>query len=182
MRERQKYIAFLRGINVGGKHKVPMLDLRKKLEDLGFTKISTLLNSGNIIFEGDIETTSKLEKNLEKDLEHIFGFVIPCLIRTENEMQQVFNSNVFENIVATKNTRFYVSFIKENTVEKPLLPLYSEDKSYSILALQNRTIFSVLDVTKTATPKAMAILENYFGKNITTRNWNTIEKISDKLI
>ena len=46
-----KYVALLRGINVGGHHKVPMAELRKELENLGFTNIVTILNSGNVIFE-----------------------------------------------------------------------------------------------------------------------------------
>ena len=46
----QQYVALLRGINVGGHHKVPMADLKKLLANLGFTNITTLLNSGNVIY------------------------------------------------------------------------------------------------------------------------------------
>lgn len=45
-----RYVAFLRGINVSGHHKVPMADLRKEMEKLNFEKVITILNSGNIIF------------------------------------------------------------------------------------------------------------------------------------
>jgi len=60
LKRKEKYVAFLRGINVGGHHKVPMADLRKELEKLGFENVMTLLNSGNIIFE----VISDYEENL----------------------------------------------------------------------------------------------------------------------
>ncbi len=76
-----KYIAFLRGINVSGHHKVPMLQLRKEMEFLNFTKVSTLLNSGNIIFESNISNEEYLEKLISNHLEKTFGFPIPTIIR-----------------------------------------------------------------------------------------------------
>ena len=50
----ERYVAFLRGINVGGHHKIPMADLRRALEELGFRKVVTLLNSGNVIFDSSL--------------------------------------------------------------------------------------------------------------------------------
>ena len=78
---KEKYVAFLRGINVGGHHKVPMADLRKELEKLGFENVETLLNSGNIIFEAISNNEGNLEKKISAHLEKSFGFPIPTVIR-----------------------------------------------------------------------------------------------------
>ena len=57
----KRYIAFLRGVNINGKNKVPMTELKKGFEEIGFTEVRTYLNSGNVIFssdEGDMEVPS----------------------------------------------------------------------------------------------------------------------------
>jgi len=78
---KEKYVAFLRGINVGGHHKVPMADLRKELEKLGFENVETLLNSANIIFEAISDYEENLEKKISAHLEKSFGFPIPTIVR-----------------------------------------------------------------------------------------------------
>jgi uncharacterized protein (DUF1697 family) len=70
-----KYIALLRGINVGGNHKVEMKNLKALFESLGFSDVSTYINSGNVIFESNEERSVVLEKIItcfEKEL--IFKF------------------------------------------------------------------------------------------------------------
>ena len=93
-----RYVAFLRGINVGGHHKVPMADLRKHLQALGFENIITILNSGNIIFSSDSDNTDELEHATSEFLKQTFGFPIPTMIRKADDIQQLFNSSPFEQI------------------------------------------------------------------------------------
>lgn len=181
MANQATYIALLRGINVGGHHKVLMAELKELLKKQGYSEIVTLLNSGNIIFKAKSEDIPKLEAKLAKLLEKHFGFPIPTLLRTAEEFQKIITSKAFDNIKVTKDIRLYVSFIKQKPKENLKLPWVSEDKSYQIIDLQDKTIFSFLDVSKTPTPKAMGILESYYGKNITTRNWNTINKIAKRI-
>ena len=64
----ERYVAFLRGINVGGHHKVPMAELRLIMEELGFEKVITLLNSGNIIFDATTKYPEDLEKKSQRNL------------------------------------------------------------------------------------------------------------------
>src|SRR5690606_41117727 len=66
------YVAFLRGINVGGHHKVPMVDLKQTFKKMGLNPIKTVLNSGNILFEADNESTESLEQSIEVQLEKTF--------------------------------------------------------------------------------------------------------------
>ncbi|MDO9157115.1 MAG: hypothetical protein Q7U17_09590, partial [Sediminibacterium sp.] len=62
---------------------------------------------------------------------------------------------------------------------KLTLPYISKDNSFKIIGTKNHIIISVLDITTSNTPKGMEDLEKLFGKNITTRNWNTIQKINN---
>lgn len=180
--KKEKYIAFLRGINVGGHHKVPMADLRKAMGKLSFENVVTLLNSGNIIFEASAKDLKILEKNIAEELEKTFGFSIPTIIRKAEMMEQLLANNPFEKITITKEIRLYVSFLQTVTEAHLTLPWKSEDGSFEILdTINNDTILSVLDLSKSKTPKAMKILEQHYGKDITTRNWNTILRIGKKL-
>ena len=178
---KEKYVAFLRGINVGGHHKVPMTDLRKELEKLGFENVMTLLNSGNIIFEAISDIEENLEKKISAQLEKSFGFPIPTVIRKSEIIYELLNINPFKNVQLTKNIRLYISFLQENVQTKLKLPWTSSDKSYKIIGKIGKNILSVLDLSVSKTPKAMGDLERYFGKNITTRNWNTIKRIEKNI-
>jgi uncharacterized protein (DUF1697 family) len=178
---KETYIALLRGINVGGHHKVPMADLRTTLEKLGFENIVTLLNSGNVIFDGLPKDTESLEKLISGTLEKTFGFPVPTRVRTSNTMYQLFQDAPFKAIKMHKDIRLYISFLKKNTQSDLELPWKSPDNSYQIIEKRDTTILSVLDLSMAKTPKAMVALEKFFGTDITTRNWNTIERIGKKL-
>ena len=58
----EQYVAFLRGINVGGHHKIPMAELRNVMEEMGFSEVVTLLNSGNVIFDSPPNQYRKARK------------------------------------------------------------------------------------------------------------------------
>lgn len=83
-----KYIALLRGINVGGNRKVEMKKLKKLFESLGYTNVVTYLNSGNVIFGSDTKQDT-LQKKIPKKLKKEFGFEIPTLIKSEKEVKNI---------------------------------------------------------------------------------------------
>ncbi len=86
-----KYRALLRGINVGGNHKVEMKKLKTLFEALGCINVSTYINSGNVIFESK-ENQKNILKKVEDELKQEFGFEIPILIKTEREMKKIADS------------------------------------------------------------------------------------------
>ena len=180
-KETERYVAFLRGINVGGHHKIPMADLRKELEELDLKNVVTILNSGNVIFNSFIDNTESLEKMISEKLEKTFGFPVPAIVRNTKTIYELFNEAPFRDIEMTKEIRLYVSFLKNNLQLDLELPWASADNSFKIIGRRNKTILSVLDLSVSKTPKAMVALEKYFGADITTRNWKTIERIIKKL-
>jgi len=181
MANEQSYVAFLRGINVGGHHKVPMAALRTEMERMGFEKIITLLNSGNVIFTGTPKEENRLESDIALHLKKVFGFAIPVRVRNAGEILALTAANPFEGIEVTRDLRLYISFLKEVPENKLTLPWVSEDKSFRIVDIRGKEVCSVLDVSVTKTPKGMEMLEQFFGGDITTRNWKTINRIAGKL-
>lgn len=175
-----KSVAFLRGINIGPHHKVPMAELRAQLKALGCTGVETLLNSGNVIFEVDADNLYDFELRMEELLSAHFQFSVPVVLRTKSDIDALVTSAPFANIELNDSTRLYVSFLKDEPGAELSLPYQSADGSYRILSVHKRIICSVLDLSVSGTPAAMGELERLFGKGITTRNWNTIVKIASR--
>jgi uncharacterized protein (DUF1697 family) len=90
------YIGFLRGVNVGGRTMLPMSELRKLCEKLGFERVRTYIQSGNLILES-LLSEGALTKQLETALQQKMGKRIPVAIRTIDELDDVLTKNPFQN-------------------------------------------------------------------------------------
>jgi uncharacterized protein (DUF1697 family) len=175
----KKYIAFLRGINVGGNRKVSMGDLQKCFYDIGFTNVKTFLNSGNVFFTTDETESSSLKRRIQEKLSKTFSWDIQTIVCSQKDIRDMVEENPFRSIIVTSQTRLYVTFILEKPISKLTIPYESLEKNYTILEVFHEAVFSVLTLSeKFNTTNAMAILEKEFGKNIATRNWNTIVKLA----
>lgn len=173
-----KYVAFLRGINVGGHKKIKMDDLRAAFASWGFTNIKTLLASGNVLFDSKKANSHALKQILEKNIAATFGFEVPVILRTLEEIQDLADADPFKGIKVTPQTRLYATFLSEKPTSKLKIPYTSPEKDFTIVQVTNGEVLSVLTLTPNrGTIEAMAILEKEFGKNITTRNWNTVIKV-----
>lgn len=170
---------FLRGINVGAKTKVPMRDLKKALEDLGFTDVKTLLNSGNVVFSSTKKGLEVLTQQIEQKLENVFKFKIRVMVRTSDEIHSLVVSEPFKNIPVTPETRLYITFRADEAKSNLKIPYESPEKDFRILAVSKEEICSVLILSpKSGTVDLMSFIEKEFGKNVTTRNWNTVVKLA----
>lgn len=88
-----KYIAFLRGINISGKNKISMPELKKLLEENNYQNVSTYLNSGNIIFECNINNKQTIMNNIHTLIKTKFILDIPVYITTDKELEDILNNS-----------------------------------------------------------------------------------------
>jgi uncharacterized protein (DUF1697 family) len=91
----QKYIALLRGINVSGHKKIPMVELRDLFSKSGFQNVQTYIQSGNVIFQSKEIDIKFLENDLQKAIMTHFGFEVPVLIKTPIQLQAIFDACPF---------------------------------------------------------------------------------------
>lgn len=86
-----RFVGLLRGINVGGHKKVPMGELREVIAGAGWTDVRTYLQSGNVAFTvpGEEHTDAEVRQSLERMIAERFGFDVPCLVRTGEELMAV---------------------------------------------------------------------------------------------
>jgi uncharacterized protein (DUF1697 family) len=168
---------FLRGINVSGHHKVPMKELKECLSRWGFKQIRTILNTGNILIECDHQDLVNLTCQLESDLKKQFGFEIPVFVMPTDELRELVKDNPFKLQPQGERMRYYLTLLKESPKDW-LNPWQSDEGMFQVISIQERKILSVLDLGVVQTTKGMDLLESRYGKNLTTRNWNTIVKMA----
>ena len=168
------YISILRGINVSGQKKIIMTDLVKLYEDLGFTDVKTYIQSGNVVFNSTKKVSnSLLVKQIETKINEIYGFQVPVIIRTVDEVSKIIATNPFKN-ETTEN--LYITFLSNlpnsNHLEKLTELNYLPDEFIII----EKEIY--LNVSSYGTTKlSNSFFENKLKVTATTRNWNTVNKL-----
>ena len=174
------YVAFLRGINVGGNALIKMTELKKAFEALGFSKVTPVLASGNVIFESDNDLD--LKQRIEAMLAKRFKIQATAIIRSAPDISALLKSNPFQNPKLSAPTKVQVTFLTEEKNQKAKYPIRIPAQDFEIMQVSSRELVSAVNLAGIArTPELMSFLEKNFGKNITTRTWNTIEKIAKLL-
>jgi len=165
-----KYVAFLRAINVGGKHVVKMTDLKRLFETMGFTNVETFIASGNVIFDAKKASESKIEAALRSAL----GYEVRTFLRTPTELARI-------AALKDEDGTLYVGFMvdeanaeakqKVKALCTPLDTLHADGKEVYWLCRAER--FSDTKISGAAVEKAL-------GQATTLRNITTIRKIAAK--
>lgn len=171
-----KYVAFLRGINVGGKNKIKMETLREVCSALGYENVKTYINSGNIIFETAKTSDKILAAKIEAEIEKEFGLKIKTIVRSIDEIKELVENNPFAGEFENDKDVHVFFLDEEMPAEKSelLLSNNTENEKYFV---RNREIFCHLRV---------GVLDSLMGKDYiakklkissTARNWRTVNKI-----
>jgi uncharacterized protein (DUF1697 family) len=169
----RRHVAFLRGINVGGRQIVKMDALRGVFETLGFLDVRTILASGNVLFEADRASEGSLARKIEAALSTAFGLDLKVLIRTREELQRLADARPFAGVRMTPDVRTFVTFLRDAPREPGPLP---SGEGFRVVAVMDRAVLTVVDLSSMTTD-LMRLLEKTFGREITTRSWTTVERI-----
>ncbi len=175
-----RYIAILRGINVGVGRKVPMTDLKKLCESLGLKNVQTYIQSGNLIFElPSPERISELEARLQKAFSETFGFEIPVLIRTSEEWAASTAKNPFLKEENVEIERLHLTCLKElpspELLEKIKAFQYLPDR-YEIIG---RDVFIFCAAGYGTSKLVNSFFEWKLKTSATTRNWKTVIQLNE---
>jgi uncharacterized protein (DUF1697 family) len=176
-----RYAAFLRGINVGGHKPIKMEALRAAFEGMGFQKVSTVLASGNVLFESRTDKAEPASGWIEQKLKTALGHEIGVLVRPVAELKRLAATNFFKDIKLMPETRLYITLLSEKPTQEQKAGLQSAKKDFEFLCVTDREVCSAITVTpQRHTTELMAQLEKQLGRKVTTRNWNTILRLLDQ--
>lgn len=173
-----KYIALLRGINVGGNNKVEMKRLKALFEFLGCTSVSTYISSGNVFFES-IDTREDLQKKAETGLKNEFGFNIPLLIKTKQEIQKIADA-IPETWRNDSEQKTDVAYLFNEIDSKEILNILPVKKEFiNTKYVKGAIIWNVnrKDLNKSRLAK---IVSHKLYKSMTVRNVNTARYLAEK--
>ena len=168
------YIALLRGINVGGKKRIKMADLVEALEPLSLKNIRTYLQSGNVIFEHDSIDSDEIAKNIQEKINEAFGISVNVIIRTEEELEDIINSNPFIKNQDIQIDKLHVTFLKELPDSIAMDLNKSENEEFEV---NGREIYLYLPNGYGRTKLTNNIFEKKLKTTATTRNWKTTNKL-----
>ena len=172
---RNKQVALLRGINVGRAKRVAMADLRALVEGLGYEDVSTLLNSGNVVFTAPRAARGDAASRIEEAIATKLGVSSRVTVLTAAEIAAIVEENPLLEI-ADDPSRLLVAVLN-NAKDRTLLePLLKQDWAPDVLALGGRVAYLWC-----AEGILASRLSEAFGRALrdaaTTRNWATISKL-----
>lgn len=173
----ERYIAFLRGINVSGQKIIKMETLRKVLDENGYSDVKTYIQSGNVLFSSQIQDTNLLILKIENLIEKSFGFHVEAVLRRYTEIESLVNSTFFNQIRADGDKKFYITFLRNEYLQPISLPMYSKNRDVEIIHQDKMNLFSISMIYKGNYGFPNSFIEKLTGIPATTRNPNTLEKI-----
>jgi uncharacterized protein (DUF1697 family) len=171
----QRYIALIRGINVGRAKRVAMADLRKLIDDLGYTDVRSVLNSGNLVFAADGVEPAAAAAAIEEQMVLKLGVAAKVMVLSREELATVLAENtVLEQ--ASDHARLLVFILGDAARRAAVAPLCEQTWGSEALALGQRAAYVWCPEGVLASAAASA-LGKQLGDNTTSRNWNTLCKL-----
>ncbi|HTA26422.1 MAG TPA: DUF1697 domain-containing protein, partial [Bacteroidia bacterium] len=104
-------ISILRGINVSGKNKIPMAELKVLYEKAGFKNVTTYIQSGNVVFSADKKEINTLSEKIQQLIFKKYGFTVPVIIRTVDEIESVIKKNPLLKVEGINIEKLHVTFL-----------------------------------------------------------------------
>ncbi len=174
-----RFLALLRGINVGGNNIIKMAELRECLQTAGFTNVSTYIASGNVLFETDMDLV-KVEHVVDSTLEKTFGYKGPTVVLSDADFRMIVDEA--PNGFGTKPDVFHSDVIflkspaKPDQVLKDLVALKLREGVDTAAAGSKALYFTRLSAERQKS-RLSKILELPTYKSMTIRSWSTVKKL-----
>ncbi len=173
-----RYIALLRGINVGGNTMIKMSELKRTFESLGFENIATYINSWNIAFDTRKTAEEKLIATVEKAIERDFEKKVAVMMRTQDEIRDILSRNPFEGQFES-HKEMHVLFMNEAMPDDKRDLLIEKQTENERFEVDGREIFCHLRLGVADSLLGKGFIDKKLKVPITGRNWRTVEAIAE---
>ena len=167
-----RYAAFLRGV-MPTNCKMPAL--KAAFEAAGFTDVKTVLGSGNVVFDARSTAEATLEQKAEAAMHEQLGQAFMTIVRPIEQLRKLLATDPYRPFRVSPKAKRIVTFLRGSPPQKISLPV--EMHGARILAMQDGEIFSCYLPTPKG-PVFMTLIQKTFGKDQTTRTWDTIAKVA----
>jgi uncharacterized protein (DUF1697 family) len=173
-----KYVALLRGVNIGGNNKIEMVRLKESFLSLGFLNVSTYLNSGNVIFSDKSKNIKKITEKIEEEILNQFKLRIKVLVRDINNLQQVLDS-IPKSWRMDSDKQIHVAFLLSDIDSPNILDQINIDiKANQIKYIQGAIIWNV-ELKNWSKDAVYKFTNGKISKYVTVRSINTVGKLNE---
>jgi len=165
-----RYVGLLRGVNVGGKNKLPMAELRSLFHELGHSEVTTFIQSGNVIFAAESPPEAR---ELEEAIGERFSMAVPVVLRSLAELRQVVGANPFEG---AEQDWVHVGFMAAKPPAGAELDLDADRHLPERFELVGTELYLCLP-DGMGRAKLPQLLDRRLKTPTTYRNWRTVTKL-----
>jgi len=169
-------VALLRGINVGGKNKLPMLDLAEMFTEAGCSDVRTYIQSGNVVFSVAPKSAKRLPDLVSRQIVDRFGYQVPVVLRTADEFRQVAVSNPFLKSEADVNS-LHVGFLADLPDQSQIAALDPKRSPGDSFKVRGREVYLCLPNGVAKSKLTNAYFDSTLATTSTFRNWRTVLKL-----
>jgi uncharacterized protein (DUF1697 family) len=181
-----RYVALLRGINVGGNTMIKMEELRRTFEALGFENVVSYINSGNLAFDvgspyvskGSSPVENKLVAKIESAIEKDFAKSVPVMIREQTDIARILGNNPFEGEFES-HKEMHVLFMKDEMPKDKQTQLLEQQTENERFAVNGREIYCHLRLGVADSLLGKGFIDKKLKVAITGRNWRTVQKLNE---
>jgi uncharacterized protein (DUF1697 family) len=170
-----RYVALLRGINLGSRNRVAMPALREALEEAGFEDVKTYVQSGNVVLSSRAKAET-VRRKIENVVADRFGLDIPVVVRTRAELAAVVKRNPLRK-VATEPKRYQVSFLSAKLSAKVVRELKETAAPDERVVVSGREVYAWHPQTVARSKLWAKLAGKTLGVTATSRNWTTVEAL-----
>ncbi len=167
-----RYAAFLRGVMPTN---AKMSDLRDCFAAAGFTKVETVLSSGNVLFDARASSASSLERKAEAAMNAGLGRSFLTIVRPLDALRSILDSDPYRGCRLAPGSKRIVTFLRRRPTSRTPLPI--EQDGARILRVEGGEVFSAYERTPRG-PVFMTLIQRTFGDEQTTRTWDTVQKVA----
>jgi uncharacterized protein (DUF1697 family) len=171
------YVALLRSVNVAGHGRLAMPELQEAFRALGYEDVSTYIQTGNVLFRTSRRSATKLETEIEHQLEATFDTTPKVIVRTAAELDRTVATSPYPARGADPS-RHHVTFLAIAPTRERLDAFRQPDSGRDELAIIGREVYVHTPDGYARTKLTGTYLERHLGVSSTTRNWNTVTKLS----
>jgi uncharacterized protein (DUF1697 family) len=175
---RAAYVALLRGINVGGKNKLPMADLAAMFTGAGCDRVETYIQSGNVVFEAPQAIAEGAAGLIERAITERFGYRIPLVMRTAGELAAVVRDNPLIERGAAPDV-LHVVFLAGAPAASRVAALDPQRSPPDEMIARGREIYLSCPNGMGRTRITNAYLDATLATTSTVRNWRTVQKLAE---
>jgi uncharacterized protein (DUF1697 family) len=171
------YISMLRGINVGGHKRIEMNQLRASFEALGFERVQTYIQSGNVVFKTAKLSPAGLSRRIEERILSDFGFAASVISRTSDEMGQTITNNPFLKQRGIDPQKLHITFMSETPAPAALKKLTDLTAAPDQCRCFGRELYFYLPNGVSQSVLMKSPVDRLLSVVITTRNWRTVNSL-----